>query len=172
MSGKKIALTIAGYCCIVLLSAQNVMIENGHLKLEVNDQLQTKINAGFGDAQPLVNTFSSSEYLVTKYFTAKNFSSIKKKKKAFMMLQALALNGNLAEQTISITLKKFSRLKLMIVFLMPHILMYNTLIMVKKNCPLLNGSTINMKCFLQKALQNSGVSRAVRMKTEGIGYKK
>jgi hypothetical protein len=61
------------------------------------------------DAQPLVNTFSSSEYLVTKYFTAKNFSSIKKKRKAFMMLQAMALNGNLTEQTISITLKKFSR---------------------------------------------------------------
>src|SRR5678816_4155532 len=79
---RKILLTIVGYCCVVLLSAQNVIIENSHLKLEVNDQLQTKINAGFANAQSLSNTFSSSEYLVTKYFTAKNFQLSKKEKKS------------------------------------------------------------------------------------------
>jgi len=65
-----VLLTIAGYCCVVLLSAQNVVIENSDLKLEFNNQLQTKVNTGFANAQLLTNTFSSSEYLVTKYFTA------------------------------------------------------------------------------------------------------
>jgi alpha-galactosidase len=75
-------LTIVGCCCVVLLSAQNVMIKSGHLKLELNNELQTKVNTGFANAQPLANTFSSSEYLVTKYFTAKNFQLNKKEKKS------------------------------------------------------------------------------------------
>ncbi|HEX5153459.1 MAG TPA: glycoside hydrolase family 36 protein [Parafilimonas sp.] len=80
-NARKIALTVVGCYGIILLSAQNIMIENRNLKLEVNDQLQTKINTGFANAQPLTNTFSSSEYLATKYFTAKNFQLNKREKK-------------------------------------------------------------------------------------------
>ena len=78
---RKVLLTIAGYCCVVLLSAQNVVIENSHLKLELNNELQTKVNTGFVNAQLLTNIFSSSEYLVTKYFIAKNFQLNKKERK-------------------------------------------------------------------------------------------
>ena len=86
INARKTLLTIVGYCCVVLLSAQNVMIENSHLKLEVKNQLQTKINTGFANAQPLANTFSSSEYLVTKYFTAKSFQLNKKEKENIHIL--------------------------------------------------------------------------------------
>ena len=64
---------------VIITSAQTVII-NKNLKLEVNDQLQTKINTTFSNAQPLSNAFSSSEYLVTKYFTAKLFHQAKKEK--------------------------------------------------------------------------------------------
>ncbi len=46
----------------------------------MNVQLQTKINSCFANAQPLMNDFSSSEYLVTKYFTAQHFHQTKKEK--------------------------------------------------------------------------------------------
>ena len=42
--------------------------------------MQTKINSTFNNAKPLTNNFSSSEYLVTKYFTAKLFHLTKKEK--------------------------------------------------------------------------------------------
>ena len=43
--------------------------------------MQTKINSTFSNAQPLTNNFSSSEYIETKYFTAKLFHQTKKEKK-------------------------------------------------------------------------------------------
>jgi alpha-galactosidase len=68
-------------CCIVgIATAQNTIITNKNLTLEVNGQLQTKINSTFNNAKALTNDFSSSEYLVTKYFSAQLFHQTKKEK--------------------------------------------------------------------------------------------
>ncbi|MEO8416330.1 MAG: glycoside hydrolase family 36 protein [Ginsengibacter sp.] len=76
---SKIILVMVSCCLVIKISAQTV-ITNKNLKIEVNDQLQTKINATFSNTQPLSNAFSSSEYLVTKYFTAQLFRQVKKEK--------------------------------------------------------------------------------------------
>ena len=69
-------------CCFgFIASAQNTIITNKNLTIEVNNELQTKINSTFNDAKALTNNFSSSEYLETKYFTAKFFQQTKKEKK-------------------------------------------------------------------------------------------
>ncbi len=80
MNHRKLSFLFMSCCYIMIASAQNTVIINKSLKIEVNGDLQTKINSAFGNAKQLTNTFSSSEYLVTKYYTAKNFRLIKKEK--------------------------------------------------------------------------------------------
>ncbi|MBS1747643.1 MAG: alpha-galactosidase [Bacteroidetes bacterium] len=79
---KKTIVTILSWCSICIASAQSI-ITNNNLKIEVNDELQTKINSTFALAKQLTDHFSSSEYIVTKYFTAKNFHLTKKEKTNF-----------------------------------------------------------------------------------------
>ena len=80
MNRRKLFFLLMNCCFIVTASAQSTIIINKDLKLEINENLQTKINSTFSNAKDLTNVFSSSEYLVTKYFTAKNFQLAKKEK--------------------------------------------------------------------------------------------
>jgi alpha-galactosidase len=61
-------------------SAQTVVLTNKNLKMEINNQLQTKILTTNPGSKPLMNNFSDGEYLETKYFTVKGFSLTKKDK--------------------------------------------------------------------------------------------
>jgi alpha-galactosidase len=76
---KKISVTFLS-CFIVCLTSAQIIITNRGLKIEVNDNLQTKVNATFPNPKPLTNHFSFSEYIQTKYFTAKDFHLTKKEK--------------------------------------------------------------------------------------------
>lgn len=77
---RKIIYIVTGCGLSLFVSAQNTVINNRNLKVEVNNELQTKINSTFSNAKPLTNNFSSSEYFETKYFTAKLFHQTKKVK--------------------------------------------------------------------------------------------
>ncbi len=78
---KKLLIVLSNLVCVALItSAQNTIITNKNLSIEVNNQLQTKVNSTFVNAKPLTNNFSSSEYIETKYFTAKKFHLTKKEK--------------------------------------------------------------------------------------------
>jgi alpha-galactosidase len=72
-------------CCSIIYSqftcAQNIIIKNRSLEIIVNKSLETIVNTNFSSASKLANTFSASEYVVTKYFTAKNFNITKKDKR-------------------------------------------------------------------------------------------
>ncbi len=61
--------------------AQDIIIQNKNLVIEINNRLQTTINSVFAGSSRLMDNFSSSEFLVTKYFSAKEFSITKKEKK-------------------------------------------------------------------------------------------
>ena len=50
------------------------VIKSGHLVLEVNDQMQTKVNADYPGATPLTAAFSTSESLKTAYFSTGGFT--------------------------------------------------------------------------------------------------
>lgn len=66
------------------LIADNILaqtiITNNNLKLEVNEEMQTRINSNFKNAQSLSDSFSSSEYITTKYFTSSLFHQTKTEK--------------------------------------------------------------------------------------------
>src|ERR1700742_5105815 len=81
MNKLKSLLILLTSCFALITSAQNTIIINKNLTIEVNNQLQTKINSTFSNAQSLTNNFSSSEYLETKYFTAKLFHQTTNEKK-------------------------------------------------------------------------------------------
>jgi alpha-galactosidase len=76
---KILAVLLINYCTVCVTSAQTI-ITNNNLKIEVNDVMQTKINSTFSNAKPLTDKFSSSEYIQTKYFTAKKFHLTKQEK--------------------------------------------------------------------------------------------
>ena len=78
---KKLLIILISCCFALIASAQNTIITNKNLTIEVNNELQTKINSTFSEANALTNNFSSSEYLETKYFTAKLFHQTKTEKK-------------------------------------------------------------------------------------------
>ena len=61
-------------------NAQLVTVKNKNLIIEINSKLQTRINTVFAGSNKLMTNFSSSEYLVTKYFSAKEFILINKEK--------------------------------------------------------------------------------------------
>ena len=61
-------------------NAQLVTVKNKNLIIEINSKLQTRINTVFAGSNKLMTSFSSSEYLVTKYFSAKEFILINKEK--------------------------------------------------------------------------------------------
>lgn len=73
-------LIVLNLCWFVIIASAQTIITNKNLEIEVNDDLQTKINSRFDHTNPLTNSFSSSEYLETKYFTAKLFHVTKKEK--------------------------------------------------------------------------------------------
>ena len=77
---KKISVVLISSCFALITVAQNTIITNKNLRIEVNNNLQTKINSSFGNEMVLMKNFSSSEYLQTKYFTAKLFHVTKKQK--------------------------------------------------------------------------------------------
>lgn len=79
---KKILVVLISCWIVCIASAQNTIITKNNLSIEVNNELQTKINSTFSNTKALTNDFSSSEYLVTKYFTAKFFHQTKKEKKS------------------------------------------------------------------------------------------
>jgi alpha-galactosidase len=81
MKNVKGLIVLINCCAVFIASAQNTIITNKNLTIEVNNELQTKINSSFSNTQSLTNDFSSSEYLETKYFTAKLFHQTKKEKK-------------------------------------------------------------------------------------------
>ncbi len=76
---SKVALVVI-FCCVVLLTSAQTVINNKNLQIVVNNDLQTKTNTTFVGAKPLMNNFSSSEYIETKYFTSKLFHFSKKEK--------------------------------------------------------------------------------------------
>jgi len=60
--------------CVVVFSCNNtVQIRNGNLLFEINDHLNTKVSNTASMAKPLMNNYSSSEYLGCKNFEAKQF---------------------------------------------------------------------------------------------------
>ena len=79
MKITKLFFTLIAYSTVCITSAQTI-ITNKNLRIEVNDGLQTKVNSTFINAKPLMNNFSSSEYIQTKYFTAKLFLLTRKEK--------------------------------------------------------------------------------------------
>ncbi len=81
MKNVKGLIVLINCCFVFIASAQNTIITNKNLTIEVNNELQTKINSTFNNAKALTDNFSSSEYLETKYFTAKLFHQTKKEKK-------------------------------------------------------------------------------------------
>ncbi|MFT4153705.1 glycoside hydrolase family 36 protein [Parafilimonas sp.] len=70
---KKTFLVLMINSFFACISSAQIIITNKNLKIEVNDDLQTKVNSISGNAKPLTNRFSSSEYIQAKYFTAKKF---------------------------------------------------------------------------------------------------
>src|SRR6185437_5301170 len=88
-------------CCFTFATSAKTIIIKKNLKMEVNNDLQTRINSTFADAKPLVNNFSSSEYIETKYFTSKLFHLIKKEKKSINDAAGTG-NSNKIEKILSI----------------------------------------------------------------------
>ena len=58
--------------------AQTIVLKNENLIIQINNQLKTLVNTTFRQSNKLMNDFCSSEYLVTKYFSATDFLFIKK----------------------------------------------------------------------------------------------
>jgi len=73
-------LSIVAFFSSALCYAQTSLIRSGQLSLSVNAKMQTQVKTDLS-ATPLVKGFSNSEYLITKYFPAKDFllSSTRKK---------------------------------------------------------------------------------------------
>lgn len=80
---------IAGIGIITLMGttlvscSRLIKINNQQLEIAVNNLMQTKISNTTKRAKPLMNAFSSSEYLVTAAFTAKDFKLQDSKKASF-----------------------------------------------------------------------------------------
>lgn len=61
--------------------AQTSTIQNKHLTVLVDQQMKTGIKSSYAAANPVVQGLSASEYLQTKYFAVKDFSTLKTEKK-------------------------------------------------------------------------------------------
>lgn len=66
-------------CCLFLwsishISAQSVYIRNEHLSIAINDVLHTKVDVDFPSSKKLMNSYSASEILATKYYDIKDFT--------------------------------------------------------------------------------------------------
>jgi alpha-galactosidase len=77
---KTAVLFVPVLCLWITGLGQSVPIRNHHLEIQVNTLLQTKVAADYSGSRPLMNGFTGSEWLETKYFTAKEFSLLKKTK--------------------------------------------------------------------------------------------
>jgi len=60
------------------LYSAETKLRNKNLEIGINPLLQTHVSSLFPGSQPLMNDYSSSEYLETKYYTAKLFTLYKK----------------------------------------------------------------------------------------------
>ena len=78
---KKIFLMVFSIAVTGIACSQNITMQNKKLVIAVNNNLQTLINTAFPGSSKLMGSFSSSEFLVTKYFSAKEFTLSKKEKK-------------------------------------------------------------------------------------------
>jgi len=81
-AGKKYS-SVCSFTGILFLNSvlgQSVTLRNQNLQLDINPQLQTRILAHFPGSSQLVVGYSNSEFLETKYFSAKEFSLIRKEK--------------------------------------------------------------------------------------------
>lgn len=58
--------------------AQTTTIKNQQLIIQINNRLQTMVNTAFPSASKLTSQYASSEYLITKYYKAVDFSFTKK----------------------------------------------------------------------------------------------
>ncbi|MBX6361071.1 MAG: alpha-galactosidase [Acidobacterium ailaaui] len=79
---QNIPLVLLSIFLITLSCNKSISIDNKDLHIEINNKMQMRINSLFTDASKLMDKFSSSEYLVTKYFIAKEFSLSRIEKKA------------------------------------------------------------------------------------------
>jgi alpha-galactosidase len=68
------SLFLASLCLILCSCGKPVQVRNGHLLLEINDQMETRVSRTARGAKPLMTDFSASEFLVCKKFEAKQFS--------------------------------------------------------------------------------------------------
>lgn len=67
-------LSVLPLVAISCTKRNDTVIKSGHLVLEVNDQMRTKVNADYPGAAPLTAAFSTSESLKTAYFSTGDFS--------------------------------------------------------------------------------------------------
>lgn len=76
---RKLSTLAVGMCISGFCSAQTSVIRNGHLSVSVDTKMQTSIGNDYS-RRALTSGFSHSEYLETKYFTAKDFTLTRKDK--------------------------------------------------------------------------------------------
>ncbi len=70
-------------CCLIccssnLIKAQVITIQHKQLNIRINDKLHTSVNAVYPSASKLMNTYTASEFLQTKYYDATDFTYTKK----------------------------------------------------------------------------------------------
>jgi len=65
---KRIASCTTACLMLSFSFAQIVTLENKNLLMDINDRMQTQVRANFPGSNALMNQFSNSEYLETKYF--------------------------------------------------------------------------------------------------------
>src|SRR4249919_3015914 len=76
-------ISVALYILLNAVSAQTISLSNKNLAIDINPELQTQIRALFPGSRKLMNGYSGSEYLETKYFSVKDFSFVRKENHLF-----------------------------------------------------------------------------------------
>ena len=81
-TGNKYGVSLFITAMVLLNSVfgQNIILRNRNLVMEINPRLQTQIRATFAGSSNLMNGFTGSEYLETKYFSIKEFNLIRKER--------------------------------------------------------------------------------------------
>lgn len=79
---KSILVLFSGAFFFNSVYCQITTLQNKNLVIEIKNNLQTSVNNTFSGSSKMMNNFSFSEFLVTKYFSVKKFPIIKKEKKA------------------------------------------------------------------------------------------
>lgn len=68
--------------CFANVYGQNIEIKNKNLSIEFNNNLQSRVNASF-TSKKLMQNFSTSEYLISKYGDVKDFSLVSQQHENF-----------------------------------------------------------------------------------------